>query len=113
MIVFFLTYEETSARVRHRRERYSGRPRAHCHTGGVSLVGNQVHLLREDGSVFCRRKKCTLFDDNTTPPRLIREDYEVKFLRKLKAQLPQSYISFAGDIVNAKGEVIMQGPKHA
>lgn len=111
MIVFFITYDEASSRVRHKRDRYSGRPHAHCHKGGVALVGKQVHLLREDGSVFCRKNKCTAFDDSVTPARLFREDYPLKFLRKLKADLPPTFIDFTGAMVDLKGNVLMEGPK--
>lgn len=108
MIAFFIIYEQVSSRVR---KRFGGRPHAHRHVGNVAFVGAQIHLLREDGSVFCRRRKCTVFDDSVTPPRLIREDYELKDLRKLKAPLPPTYISLNGSIMDLKGNVVMEGPR--
>lgn len=105
MIVYFLLYER-----RHTAMSDYSKARAIKHAGGVTFVRHQVHLLREDGSVFARKAKCTVFDDDHTPPKLIREDYPIKQLRKLRCDLPASYVDSRGDIVNSDGAVILQGP---
>ena len=109
MIAFYIVHQEISARRRGNRP-HAWRPRSHQHSGDVLFHNRQVHLLRENGSCFARRSKVTLFDDSQTPPKLIREDYPLKQLAKLKARLPEMWIDERGNIITRDGETIMQGP---
>lgn len=107
MIVYFLTY------VVNPYGKVTERPKCHRYAGKVTFNKSEVWLYDKNDRPI-RKKRVTLFDDTTTPPKLIREDYELKHLRKFKyIQLPQTYIDDHGDIVNTKGEVIFAGPKHA
>ena len=103
MIAIFINYDET-------RRKAFVRPRAYVHRGDMAFVRHQVHLLREDGTCFARRAKVTLFDDSVTPPKLIREDYDLKRLRKLKAKLPPLFTDAQGNIRDLNLNLIMKGP---
>lgn len=105
MIAFYLTYEvNPSGKV-------TQRPRCHRYTGMVTFNKTEVWLYGSNGKPV-RKRKVTLFDDSHTPPRLIREDYELKDIRKFKyVDLPLTYVDDRGNIVNAKGETLMEGPR--
>jgi hypothetical protein len=105
MIVYFLTYAvNPSGKV-------TERPRCHRYEGKVTFSGNEVWLYDSHDRPI-RKRRATLFDDSVTPPKLIREDYDLRKLRKFKyVKLPDAFVDSSGDIVNAKGDVIFSGPK--
>ena len=84
------------------------KPKARFHVGDVSIVNNTVYLgLTQVHGL----RKVTMFDDACVPPRLIREDYSIRQLRKMKAKLPPVYTDMNGNIVNLAGETVMEGPR--
>lgn len=107
MIAYFLTYAVNPS------GKITERPRCHTYTGKVTFSGNEVWLYDANDRPI-RKRRVTLFDDSQQPPKLIREDYELRKLRKFKyVKLPTSFIDGRGDIVSANGDVIFSGPKHA
>lgn len=108
MIAFYLTYEYDRKGTCHGAcaVRYDGTI--------IFLSSSTTVLLGESPArgEHVRRNKVTIFDDSHNPPKLIREDYPMKKLRKFKyLDLPSSYIDDRGNIVNAKGETLMEGPR--
>lgn len=55
------------------------------------------------------RTKVTVIDDTQDPPRILREDHDVRTLRKLGANIPTFLIDTNGNLVNAEG-VLFHGP---
>jgi len=58
-----------------------------------------------------KRRRYTAFDPATTPPTLIRRDYALADLRRLGAQLPETYIDERGDIRDGEDNLVMPGPQ--
>lgn len=56
------------------------------------------------------KRKVVMFDDSQVPPRLIRADYVPSWLRTLGAELPPIYTNMNWHIVQANGNLVMQGP---
>lgn len=107
MIAYFFSYSVSPS------GKILERPHCHTYNGKVTFSGNEVWLYDKHDRPI-RKRRVTLFDDSCAPPKLIREDYDLKKLRKFKyVALPSSFINASGDIEDAKGEVIMSGPKHA
>lgn len=106
MIAYFLVYDYDA------RGKCHGAT-AHRYNGTVTFLAESSTVLLGTGSNYVRRNKVTIFDDAHQPPRLIREDYELKKLRKFKyLKLPEQFIDMRGNIVTAKGEVLFAGPKN-
>jgi len=95
MKTFFLVYDQQGAYGSggySRNAKHKPLPRAVCVEGKVTEKGKSIIL--PDGT---RKLKATVFDDST-PPRLIRVDYDLDDLRKIGAELPATYISTNGSI---------------
>lgn len=105
MIVYYLTYDYDAQGKCHG-------AKAHRYEGNVTFVAGTSRVLIGTGANYQKRNRATVFDDTFTPPKLIREDYPLKKLRKFKyLELPASYIDDHGNIVSAKGDTLMEGPR--
>ena len=101
MIVFYIAYHSG----------HTPPATAHKFTGDISFVGSDI-LLHDSNTYFShtRRRKATIFDTSTTPPTLIREDFNLTELRNLGAALPDFYIDRQGNMKDKNGEMVFQGP---
>lgn len=108
MICYWLEYNKTRGTGWSRHARHRPRPTVERYVGDVTLKRN--------GDVICGvrvKAMITMFDDRTTPPTLIRDDYTLHTLALLKGDLPPAYIDGRGNICQTQsGEyrrVIMSG----
>jgi len=95
MKTFFLIYDQQGAYGSggySRNAKHKPLPRAVCVEGKVTEKGKSIIL--PDGT---RKLKATIFDDST-PPAIIRCDYDTKTLRELGATIPELYLSTNGRI---------------
>lgn len=95
MKTFYLVYDQHGACGSggySRNAKHKPLPRAVCVEGKITEKGKSIIL--PDGT---RKLKATIFDDST-PPRLIRADYDLDDLRKLGAELPAAFISLNGSV---------------
>ncbi len=101
MIVFYVTHSGSHVGI------------VHKFAGDISFVGFDI-LLHDSNTYFShtRRRKATIFDTSTTPPTLIREDFLIDELRSLKAVLPDLYIDRQGNMKDANGGMVFQGPSN-
>lgn len=107
MIAYYLTYAVNPG------GKVTERPKCWRYDGKVTFPlsrSTAVWLYDSHDRPF-QKRRVTLFDDSHSPPKLIREDYPVKDLRKFKyIELPSLFIDERGNIVNTSGETVMQGP---
>ena len=101
MISYWLEYNETkggwSKHARHR-----PRPRAVCFKGPLTMGHKTV---KAQGRV---KRMITIFDDRTTPPTLVREDYSLHDLKLLGAKLPEAYLDQQGNMHREGGVTVLR-----
>lgn len=63
----------------------------------VATWKGQLWKLHGDVRIQNRTKRMvTIFDHTTTPPTLVRSDYSLADLLRLKAELPEAFIDYTG-----------------
>lgn len=90
------------------KKRESGKITIHKYSGAVTFLENGRVVLFDKEKTAPPR--VTIFDDSSTPPGLIKENIELKYLKENGAELPDCYIDRRGNIRNSNGELVFEGP---